>query len=122
MPHDPKQPARTVFRWFRSGSPALPASTDSLHSPIPILFAFTTVAATLFLASCGSTASQSTQPPLLAYATTNAVYTKGTAITPDTPTNSGGAATSYAITPVLPAGLSLNGTTGVISGTPTAVA
>jgi gliding motility-associated-like protein len=35
-------------------------------------------------------------------------------------TNSGGTATSYAISPALPAGLSFNTTTGAISGTPTA--
>ena len=78
------------------------------------------LAATLFLASCGS-ASQRTQPPILSYAATSAIYTKGTAITPNTPTDSGGAATSYAVTPALPAGLSLNSATGVVSGTPTAV-
>jgi hypothetical protein len=60
-------------------------------------------------------------PPVLSYAATAAVYTKGTAIAPDTPTNSGGAVTSYSVAPTLPAGLSLNAATGVISGTPTAV-
>src|ERR1700719_3019813 len=100
----------------------LPASTDSRNSLSPILFVPTILAATLFLASCGgSSGSTSTQPPAVSYATTNAVYTKGTAITPNTPTNGGGAATNYAITPVLPAGLVLNSATGVISGTPTAV-
>jgi hypothetical protein len=77
--------------------------------------------ALLFLASCASSPNQSTQPPNLTYATTNAVYTKGTAITPDTPSNGGGAVTSYVVAPALPAGLSLNPATGVISGTPTAV-
>ncbi len=47
--------------------------------------------------------------------------TVGSAITSYTPTNSGGTATSYAITSgTLPGGLSLNTSTGVISGTPTA--
>ncbi|MBL8512984.1 MAG: fibronectin type III domain-containing protein, partial [Betaproteobacteria bacterium] len=47
--------------------------------------------------------------------------TVGTAITNFTPSNSGGTATSYAITSgTLPSGLSLNTSTGVISGTPTA--
>ncbi|HVS94055.1 MAG TPA: Ig domain-containing protein [Mucilaginibacter sp.] len=50
--------------------------------------------------------------------TTPDVYLAGTAITPLTPTNVGGAATSYAVSPTLPAGLSINTSTGVISGTP----
>ena len=51
----------------------------------------------------------------------NAVYTKGVAVTPDKPTSSGGAVTAYSVSPALPAGLTLNSGTGVISGTPTAV-
>ena len=46
---------------------------------------------------------------------------KGTAITPLTPTASGGPVVSWSISPALPAGLSLNTSTGEISGTPTAV-
>lgn len=124
MQLDLQESARTVLRWFSHGSlvsPVLPLSIDSRKSATRILVVLSSLAAVLFLASCGST-SQSTHPPILTYATTNAVYTKGTAITPDTPTNSGGAATSYAVAPALPAGLFLNTTTGVISGTPTAVA
>jgi uncharacterized repeat protein (TIGR01451 family) len=61
------------------------------------------------------------QPSALTYATNPAVYTKGQAITADTPTSSGGAVVSYAVSPALPAGLSLNTTTGIISGNPTTV-
>jgi hypothetical protein len=43
-------------------------------------------------------------------------------IVPLTPSSSGGAVTSYSISPLLPAGLSLNASTGVISGAPTAAA
>ena len=50
-----------------------------------------------------------------------AVYTVGVAITANTPSSSGGAVTSYSVSPPLPAGLSLNTSTGVVSGTPTAV-
>ena len=46
-------------------------------------------------------------------------YTVGTAITPLDPTVTG-TVTSYGVTPALPAGLSLDTTTGRISGTPTA--
>ncbi len=59
-------------------------------------------------------------PSDLSYTTPN-VYTKSTAITPLSPTISGGAVTSYTISPALPAGLSINATTGVISGTPTII-
>jgi DNA-binding beta-propeller fold protein YncE len=62
------------------------------------------------------------QPPsALSYTTATAVYIKGTAITPNSPTSSGGAVTSYSVSPALPAGLSLSTSTGIISGTPTAV-
>ena len=57
-------------------------------------------------------------PTNLAYS--NATYVVGTAITPNTPTHTGGAVISYGVSPALPAGLSMSPTTGVISGTPTA--
>jgi hypothetical protein len=52
------------------------------------------------------------------YPETNLSATVGQPITPDTPTVTG-TVSSYAITPNLPAGLSLNTSTGTISGTPT---
>ena len=61
-------------------------------------------------------------PTELTYAVNPAVYTVGTAITANTPSSSGGAVASYSVSPTLPAGLSLNTTTGAVSGTPTAVA
>lgn len=54
----------------------------------------------------------------LEYSTPNVLF-KGVLITPLTPSNSGGAITNYAINPSLPAGLTLNTTTGAISGRPT---
>ena len=60
-------------------------------------------------------------PMSLAYLSNPATYTQGTAIPNNTPTNSGGAVVSYSVLPALPAGLTLNPVTGVISGTPTAV-
>jgi gliding motility-associated-like protein len=59
-------------------------------------------------------------PDGLAYASPN-VYTVGTAISTLTPTSTGGAIASYAVSPSLPAGLSINSITGVITGTPSAV-
>ncbi len=58
-------------------------------------------------------------PSALSYSSNPATYTKGTAITANAPTSSGGAVTSYVVSPALPAGLTLNPSTGVISGTPT---
>jgi len=60
-------------------------------------------------------------PSSLAYSSSPATYSKGTAVAANTPTSSGGAVTSYVVSPALPAGLTLNPTTGVISGTPTAL-
>jgi sugar lactone lactonase YvrE/predicted secreted Zn-dependent protease len=55
--------------------------------------------------------------PTIIYITPQ-TYTVGTAITPLQPTNTGGTATSYAVAPILPMGLTLNTATGVISGAP----
>lgn len=56
-------------------------------------------------------------PSSLSYSTP-VTYTQNTAITNNVPTVTG-TVTSYSILPALPAGLSLNTTTGIISGTPT---
>ena len=60
-------------------------------------------------------------PSALSYSSNPATYTKDTAIMDNMPTSSGGAVVSYAVLPALPAGLTLNTSTGVISGTPTAL-
>jgi len=57
-------------------------------------------------------------PSSLSYSINPATYTLGAAIT-NTPTSSGGAVTSYVVSPALPAGLTLDPSTGVISGAPT---
>lgn len=56
--------------------------------------------------------------PTLSYSSSSYTAVAGQAITPITPTSNG---TSFAISPALPTGLSFNTSTGVISGTPTAV-
>lgn len=58
-------------------------------------------------------------PATLTYATNPALYNVGLAIAANTPTNTGGAVASYSVVPTLPWGLSLNSSSGVISGTPT---
>jgi hypothetical protein len=83
--------------------------------------------AVLLLGVLGSACSSSGTTPDLAptgltYAVNPAVYAVGTQITPNTPHSSGGAVVTYSVLPALPAGLSLNTTTGVLSGMPTAVA
>ena len=55
----------------------------------------------------------------LAYVPSTVVYTKGKAISPTTPNNQ--VAGSYTVSPALPPGLSLDGNSGTISGTPTSV-
>jgi Putative Ig domain len=76
----------------------------------------------LGMLGCGGGGSkpQPPQPPSnLVYPQTAIAATVGVAITPDVPTVTG-SVTSFSVSPALPAGLSLDGSTGTISGTPTA--
>jgi uncharacterized repeat protein (TIGR01451 family) len=57
-------------------------------------------------------------PTGLAFTLGTATYTLGTAIAQNSPSHAGGVVTGYSISPALPSGLTLNGTTGVITGTP----
>jgi len=61
-------------------------------------------------------------PAGLSYDTALAIYSLGQAIVPNAPHQSGGAVQRYAVVPDLPAGLGIDAATGVISGTPSAVA
>ena len=60
-------------------------------------------------------------PSALTYSPSTFTLTKGAAMTTVTPTGSGGTITGWSVSPALPAGLSLDSSTGAISGTPTAV-
>ena len=117
-----------------SVSPALPAGlslssstgvisgTPTAVSPASSYVVTATNSAGSATATLSITVNASATPPTnLAYATNPAIYTQGVAIAPNTPSSSGGAVAAYAVSPALPAGLALDTTTGVISGTPTAV-
>lgn len=69
--------------------------------------------------SHGSGSGASAAPSNLTYATPSATYAVGVAVTANTPTSGGGAVAFYDVVPTLPWGLSLNSTSGVISGIPT---
>ena len=60
-------------------------------------------------------------PSSLSYSPSSFTLTKGTAMTAVTPTANGGPVVSYSVLPSLPSGLSLDSSTGEISGTPNAV-
>ena len=73
----------------------------------------------VFWACSKDDAETTTTPPQSLSYNANSVFVKDVAIVDLHPTVSGGAVASYSIRPELPAGLSLNTRTGVISGTPT---
>jgi hypothetical protein len=67
----------------------------------------------------GSRAAATPAPSGLTYSTNPAIYTRASAITTNSPTVTG-TVTSYSVSPSLPTGLSLNTSTGAITGTPSA--
>ncbi|MDP6199487.1 MAG: putative Ig domain-containing protein, partial [Candidatus Poseidonia sp.] len=68
-----------------------------------------------------SLTSQHVAPYDLVYSPEDMTLTKGTAMTTNTPSVSGGTITSWEISPSLPSGLALSTSTGAISGTPSVV-
>ncbi len=75
----------------------------------------------VLLCGCGNSGGNTPATTTFSYAQSAPVFIKGVAITADSPTGSPGSVTGYTVSPALPAGLSLNASTGVISGTPTVV-
>jgi hypothetical protein len=96
-----------------------------VRHPLWVLICIGFATFTLWLAACsgggdGGGGGGMPAPSALSYPTPPAFVVNQT-ITPLTPTVRG-TVTSYTVSPALPAGLALNASTGVISGTPTAVA
>ena len=93
------------------------------YSALGVWWSFTTlslIAGVLtVIAGCGSGTKVDASPANLVYPQTMISASVGQAITSDTPTVTG-IVSSYRVSPTLPAGLSLNTSTGSISGTPTA--
>lgn len=61
------------------------------------------------------------QAPIISYNHTAITFNVGLTVDPMYPTNTGGHADSYSVNPALPAGLRLDNSTGVISGTPNTI-
>ena len=131
-PNTPSSGGGTVVSY--SISPALPAGLSLSPSAGSISGTPSSVSAiasyTVTATNSGGTASviltltvndNVVAPSGLTYSTNPAIYVKDTAIAPNTPSSSGGAVVTYVVSPSLPAGLSLNTSTGIIMGMPTAV-
>lgn len=69
-----------------------------------------------------ATINVSTPLTTISYGTNPATYCPGVAIATNAATVGGGTATSFSVSPALPAGLTLNTSTGAITGTPTVYA
>jgi 6-phosphogluconolactonase (cycloisomerase 2 family) len=130
-PNTPTHGGGTVISY--GVAPALPAgltlsATSGAITGTPTAVAATAAYVVTATNSGGSTTASVTitvkdvAPSSLVYSANPVTYTKGAPITPDTPSNSGGAIVTYGVSPALPAGLALSTTTGIISGTPTALA
>ncbi|HME57000.1 MAG TPA: putative Ig domain-containing protein [Terracidiphilus sp.] len=113
-------------------SPPLPAglilnsSTGVISGTPTVVAGNTTYVVTAYGSGSSATASLSItvndqKPTALSYATNTAKYIVNSPITDNFPTNTGGTVISYSVNPALPSGLSMSTTTGIISGTPSAI-
>ncbi|MCP5513420.1 MAG: putative Ig domain-containing protein [Leptospiraceae bacterium] len=111
-----------------TSSPSLPSGLSLSASNCALSGTPTVVTATTTYTITASNSQGSTQasisitvnevaPSSLSYGSASYTFTKGVAITSQSPTVSG-SPTSYSVTPTLPTGLSLDTTSGVLSGTP----
>ncbi|HSM92296.1 MAG TPA: putative Ig domain-containing protein [Anaeromyxobacteraceae bacterium] len=78
--------------------------------------------AALSLALSAGCTPKEDAPSTLSYSAASATYTRGLAIPANVPTYGGGTPDSFTVSPALPPGLTLDRTSGVIAGTPTATA
>jgi alpha-tubulin suppressor-like RCC1 family protein len=112
-------------------SPALPAGLNLdagtgtiTGTPTVITSGDYTVIATNTLGSTSvilHIAVNNAVPSNLTYSINPATYTVNQAITANTPNNGGGLVTTYSVSPALPANLTLDPSSGVITGTPDSV-
>ena len=146
-PSDLQYPAPPVFMLATSITPLVPTVTGTVtgYAVSPSLPAGLTLNAVTGVISgkptapvaqttytvTASNAGGSTQTtlsisvsgtPEVAYTSPSYAYTRGVTAQTVTPTTGGGAVVTWSISPGLPAGLTLNATSGSISGTPTASA
>jgi ELWxxDGT repeat protein len=111
-------------------SPSLPTgltwgTSDGKISGTPTVLQTTATTYTIWANNSGGSASAQVNitindaiPNALGYTPENMTLEKGTAMTTNTPNASGGAVTSWEISPSLPSGLSFSTSTGALSGTP----
>jgi len=96
------------------------SGTPTTFSPVGAYVV--TAANAVGMATVRLTIAVSDLPPSdLIYLSASPTYTVGVAISPNSPSSSGGAVTQYSISPDLPGGLTLDENSGIISGTPNAI-
>lgn len=111
--------ASTSYQWFKDGV-AISGQTGR-ELIVATAGAYTVEAITNQNTTLSEVVTVSvTQLPAFAYSASYS-FERTKAITSASPTSTGGTVATYAISPALPSGLTFNTTTGVISGTPTAV-
>ncbi|MBL7714465.1 MAG: Ig-like domain-containing protein [Bdellovibrionales bacterium] len=110
-------PANYLFTGPDAGVHTFTMMTKFITSGAQSITATDTIDATI----TGSQSFSVTEvaPSALTYFDAAPLYVVLSAIVPNTVTYSGGLVTNFSVSPALPAGLTLNATTGVITGTPT---